>query len=31
MSNKEVRITAEYVKERLAEIVKDEDLSKFIL
>lgn len=31
MSNKDVRITAEYVRERLAEIVKDEDLSKFIL
>jgi ATP-dependent HslUV protease ATP-binding subunit HslU len=28
---REVNITAEYVKERLAEIVKDEDLSKFIL
>ena len=28
---REVNITADYVKERLAEIVKDEDLSKFIL
>ena len=28
---REVNITSEYVKERLAEIVKDEDLSKFIL
>ena len=28
---RDVNITADYVKERLAEIVKDEDLSKFIL
>ncbi|HUB27700.1 MAG TPA: ATP-dependent protease ATPase subunit HslU, partial [Tepidisphaeraceae bacterium] len=31
MSDKTVTITAAYVKERLSEIVKDEDLSKFIL
>jgi ATP-dependent HslUV protease ATP-binding subunit HslU len=31
MKDKQVKITADYVKERLAEIVKDEDLSKFIL
>ena len=31
LPEKAVRITADYVKERLAEIVKDEDLSKFIL
>ena len=31
LPDKYVRITAEYVKERLAEVVKDEDLSKFIL
>jgi ATP-dependent HslUV protease ATP-binding subunit HslU len=31
LPDKHVRITADYVKERLAEVVKDEDLSKFIL
>jgi ATP-dependent HslUV protease ATP-binding subunit HslU len=31
MTDKHVKITAGYVRERLAEIVKDEDLSKFIL
>ena len=31
LENREVNITADYVKERLAEVVKDEDLSKFIL
>jgi ATP-dependent HslUV protease ATP-binding subunit HslU len=31
MTDKHVKITADYVRERLAEIVKDEDLSKFIL
>jgi ATP-dependent HslUV protease ATP-binding subunit HslU len=31
LSDKKVKITADYVKERLAEVVKDEDLSKFIL
>ena len=31
MKDKKVKITADYVKERLAEVVKDEDLSKFIL
>jgi len=31
LPDKRVKITQEYVKERLAEIVKDEDLSKFIL
>jgi ATP-dependent HslUV protease ATP-binding subunit HslU len=31
LSDKQVRITADYVRERLAEVVKDEDLSKFIL
>jgi ATP-dependent HslUV protease ATP-binding subunit HslU len=31
LSNKSISITAQYVKERLAEILKDEDLSKYIL
>ena len=31
LPEKKVRITAQYVRERLAEVVKDEDLSKFIL
>ena len=31
LPEKTVRITGEYVRERLAEAVKDEDLSKFIL
>ena len=31
LPDKHVRITADYVRERLAEVVKDEDLSKFIL
>ena len=31
LPDKHVKITHDYVKERLAEIVKDEDLSKFIL
>jgi ATP-dependent HslUV protease ATP-binding subunit HslU len=31
MSGQKFEVTAAYVKERLAEIVKDEDLSKFIL
>ncbi len=31
MTNKAVRIDAAYVRERLAEIVKDEDLSRYIL
>jgi len=31
LPDKRVRITADYVRERLAEVVKDEDLSKFIL
>ena len=31
LSDKKVKITAQYVKDRLAEVVKDEDLSKFIL
>jgi ATP-dependent HslUV protease ATP-binding subunit HslU len=31
LTEKSVTITAKYVKERLSEIVKDEDLSKFIL
>ena len=31
MTKKKVKITAEFVRERLADIVKDEDLSKFIL
>ena len=31
MEKKKVKITADFVKERLAEVVKDEDLSKFIL
>ncbi len=31
MSNKTVKITGKYVKERLADVVKDEDLSRFIL
>jgi ATP-dependent HslUV protease ATP-binding subunit HslU len=31
MSNKNVKITGQYVQERLAEVVKDEDLSRFIL
>ncbi len=31
LKEKQVRITADYVRERLADIVKDEDLSKFIL
>jgi ATP-dependent HslUV protease ATP-binding subunit HslU len=31
LGDKKVRITAEYVRERLADVVKDEDLSKFIL
>jgi ATP-dependent HslUV protease ATP-binding subunit HslU len=31
LADKNVTITAQYVRERLAEIVKDEDLSKFIL
>ncbi|MEF3169283.1 MAG: ATP-dependent protease ATPase subunit HslU [Deltaproteobacteria bacterium] len=31
MAPKEVRITAEYVRDRLADIVTDEDLSRFIL
>jgi ATP-dependent HslUV protease ATP-binding subunit HslU len=30
-AERQVKITAEYVQERLAEVVKDEDLSKFIL
>ena len=30
-SDKKVTITADYVKQRLSEVVKDEDLSKFIL
>jgi len=28
---KEVQITREYVRERMASVVKDEDLSKFVL
>jgi ATP-dependent HslUV protease ATP-binding subunit HslU len=31
MPDKQVKITGEFVRERLAEVVKDEDLSKFIL
>jgi ATP-dependent HslUV protease ATP-binding subunit HslU len=31
MTKKKVKITADFVRERLADIVKDEDLSKFIL
>jgi ATP-dependent HslUV protease ATP-binding subunit HslU len=31
MKGQEVEIGADYVKERLAEIVKDEDLSQYIL
>jgi ATP-dependent HslUV protease ATP-binding subunit HslU len=31
LPQKKVRITADYVRERLADVVKDEDLSKFIL
>jgi ATP-dependent HslUV protease ATP-binding subunit HslU len=31
LPQKQVRITADYVRERLADVVKDEDLSKFIL
>ena len=31
LPDKRVTITADYVQERLAEMVKDEDLSKFIL
>ncbi|HEY2588727.1 MAG TPA: ATP-dependent protease ATPase subunit HslU [Tepidisphaeraceae bacterium] len=31
LPDRDIRITADYVKERLAEVVKDEDLSKFIL
>ena len=31
LAEKKVRITADYVRERLADVVKDEDLSKFIL
>ena len=31
LPDKHVRITADYVRERLSEVVKDEDLSKFIL
>ena len=31
LPEKRVRITADYVRERLADVVKDEDLSKFIL
>jgi ATP-dependent HslUV protease ATP-binding subunit HslU len=31
LADKSVTITAQYVRERLAEVVKDEDLSKFIL
>jgi ATP-dependent HslUV protease ATP-binding subunit HslU len=31
LPEKQVTITASYVRERLAEILKDEDLSKFIL
>ena len=31
LAEKSVRITADYVRDRLAEVVKDEDLSKFIL
>jgi ATP-dependent HslUV protease ATP-binding subunit HslU len=31
LADKNITITAAYVKERLAEVVKDEDLSKFIL
>jgi ATP-dependent HslUV protease ATP-binding subunit HslU len=31
LPEKKVRITADYVRERLADVVKDEDLSKFIL
>jgi ATP-dependent HslUV protease ATP-binding subunit HslU len=30
-AEKKVSITADYVKQRLSEVVKDEDLSKFIL
>ena len=31
LADKRVKITADYVRQRLAEVVKDEDLSKFIL
>jgi ATP-dependent HslUV protease ATP-binding subunit HslU len=31
LADKTITITAQYVRERLAEVVKDEDLSKFIL
>src|SRR5687768_3877084 len=31
LADRKVRITADYVRERLGDIVKDEDLSKFIL
>ncbi len=31
LADKRITITAQYVRERLAEVVKDEDLSKFIL
>jgi ATP-dependent HslUV protease ATP-binding subunit HslU len=31
LADKKIRITADYVRERLADVVKDEDLSKFIL
>jgi ATP-dependent HslUV protease ATP-binding subunit HslU len=31
LENKEVRITASYVKERLSDVIEDEDLSKYIL
>jgi ATP-dependent HslUV protease ATP-binding subunit HslU len=31
LSDKQVRITGDFVRERLADVVKDEDLSKFIL
>jgi ATP-dependent HslUV protease ATP-binding subunit HslU len=31
LKDKKVTITADYVRERLADVVKDEDLSKFIL
>jgi ATP-dependent HslUV protease ATP-binding subunit HslU len=31
MKGREVKITADYVRERLGDVIKDEDLSKFIL
>jgi ATP-dependent HslUV protease ATP-binding subunit HslU len=31
MGQKRITITADYVRERLSDVVKDEDLSKFIL